>query len=366
MAGLYIHIPFCRSRCHYCDFYSTASAGEQDRYADALIAEMHARRGSLGGHPLRTVYFGGGTPSLLAPDVLRRIWNAIGERWDVSSLEEATLEANPDDLTPAYLDALATLPFDRLSIGIQSFGDGLLQFMNRRHTAAQAVRAVRDARRAGFSNISVDLIYGIPGMSAAQWEHSLGQILELRPEHISAYHLTIEPGTPFGRRNLRPATEEQGQKEYQTLCRTLAGAGYEHYEISNFALPGRHARHNSGYWDGTPYLGLGPSAHSYDGNRLRMWCEASLAGYMQSPAYESETLTDAELYDEYVMTSLRTSRGADPAEVARRFGTARAESLAAAAVPLLASGMIVRCDGRYAIPEGRFLVSDDIICRLMA
>lgn len=336
MPGLYIHIPFCESRCHYCDFYSTTG---QDRgaYVDALIGEMGAQRGFV--ERVTTLYFGGGTPSLLGVEQIEKLIDAAARTWDLSALQEATFEANPDDLSTEYLAELKNTRIDRLSIGIQSFDDALLKFMNRRHTARQAMEAVGRARAAGFDNLSVDLIYGIPGMSLPQWERTLREAIALRPEHLSAYHLTLEKGTKFAR--LQPVDEAASEAQYLLLCRLLGEAGYDHYEISNFALPGRPARHNSSYWCGEPYLGLGPSAHSYDGARLRRWNAQTLAEYLRAPRYEQEILSDADLKNEYLMTRLRTARGIDR--------------------PALG---LVESDGRWRIPEEKWLVSDDMIAAL--
>lgn len=334
MAGLYIHIPFCGSRCAYCDFYSTTSPERIAEYVGAVKREMTARRDFLPGGRLDTVYIGGGTPSLLSPEQLQGLLDHAAGLWDCSALKEVTVEANPEDLSEEYLARLAGTGFTRLSIGVQSLDDGLLKLMNRRHDAARAKNAVRAAQMAGFGNISIDLIYGIPGMSAAQWEHTLDEAIALGVQHISAYHLTIEPGTAFGQRRLRPISGMESERQYETLRRKLGEAGFEHYEISNFALPGRRAVHNSSYWSGEPYLGVGPSAHSFDGARRREWVATNVDGYISAfsgaiphknkgsslknaffhnttPIYEGETLSDRDIFNERVMTSLRTSKGMD-------------------------------------------------------
>ncbi len=364
MAGLYIHIPFCASRCGYCDFYSTTSLAGRDRYVDALAREMEAEYGFLSDGSLNTIYIGGGTPSLLTPAQLGHIFDAAARLWDLEGLQEVTLEANPDDLSPEYLAALARLPFDRLSLGVQSFDDGLLKLMNRRHTAAQAAEAIENARRAGFDNLSADLIYGIPGMTPRQWADSVERLIALHPEHISAYCLTIEPGTPFARNGMRPVQEEVAEEQYTLLCDRLSAAGYEHYEISNFALPGRRARHNSAYWSGQAYLGVGASAHSYDGRTVRRWNAQSLQEYIQNAEYQSETLSADDLYNEYIMTALRTSDGVSLAQIEARFGPRRAQDFQSRAAKFIAAGILL-CEGkRYFIPSSKMLVSDDVICSL--
>jgi oxygen-independent coproporphyrinogen-3 oxidase len=364
MHSLYLHIPFCARRCGYCDFFSRVCAGVPDDYVRAAAREMVRERDFGGAGGLNTVYFGGGTPSLLSPGQLEEFFDSISRFWDLSALREVTLEANPDDLSPAYLSALRGMGFDRLSIGIQSLDDDLLKFMGRRHSAAAAIKAVRDAREAGFDNISTDLIYGIPGLDAKLWAQTLRRTLDLRPEHISAYCLSVEPGTPFARRGVEPADETVASEQYDTLRETLAGAGYERYEISNFALPGHRSRHNSAYWSGAPYLGIGPSAHSYDGERTRRWNAPSLEEYLAGPRYESEILSDTDLFNELLMTRLRTSDGVNEEELESRFGVEVARHFRRRAGELVRVGAMEHGDGKYMIPEQKWFVSDGIICSL--
>jgi oxygen-independent coproporphyrinogen-3 oxidase len=371
MAGLYIHIPFCGSRCAYCDFYSTVGAGRIPEFLEALKREMTARGGLPAfGSPLSTIYVGGGTPSLLSPSQLRGVLDHAVGLWDCSGLVEVTVEANPEDLTPDRLAGLVGLAGgvspNRLSIGIQSFDDDLLRLMNRRHTAERARRAVRAAQEAGFDNISIDLIYGIPGMSHAQWERSLDEAIALGVQHISAYHLTIEPGTPFGKMAkrdegnrspsaFRPIPEAESERQFATLRRKLLGAGFEHYEISNFALPGRRAMHNSAYWSGAAYLGVGPSAHSFDGVRRREWVAGDVGRYIAGRVeYGGETLSDRDLYNERIMTGLRTAAGVEAAAI--RPG--------AALERFLREGLLIRNGDRVAIPPEKFLLSDYLIATL--
>lgn len=298
---------------------------------------------------------------------IEKIFSAINTAWDTAGVDEITLEANPDDLTGAYLQGVReATPVNRLSIGVQSFDQATLKLMNRRHDAAGAAEAIAAARSAGFDNISADLIYGVPGMTVQAWEDSVEKMLNLTPEHISAYHLTIEPGTPFHRLGMRPVDEEVSRRHYDILCDKLHSAGYIHYEISNFALPGFEARHNSAYWDGRAYLGAGPSAHSYDGGRQRRWSAPSLESYLAGVVYQQETLSDDDLYNEYIMTSLRTARGIDPAQLAARFGQVRLNGFAVAAQPYLDSGAMIKKEGRIAIPPSGFLISDSIISSLFA
>jgi oxygen-independent coproporphyrinogen-3 oxidase len=317
---------------------------------------------------LDTVYIGGGTPSTLSPEQLQGLLKHAAGVWDCSDLQEITLEANPEDLSDDYLARLADTAFNRLSIGIQSFDDDLLRLMNRRHDAARAKNAVKAAQKAGFDNITIDLIYGIPGMTRSQWEHSLDEAIALGVQHISAYHLTIEPGTAFGKRNLQPVHEAESEWQYETLRGKLGDAGFEHYEISNFALPGCRAVHNSAYWIGEPYWGVGPSAHSFDGERRREWVVSDVGEYIAEVGtkaiYEGETLTDGELFNERIMTALRTFDGLDLAETERRFGRERMAGLVKNSNKFVSKGLMREKEGKLTIPPEKFLLSDYIIASL--
>ncbi len=407
MAGLYIHIPFCGSRCAYCDFYSTTSPGRIAAYLDALKCEMATRCDFLPDGRLDTIYIGGGTPSLLSPEQLHGLLDHAAGLWDCSGVREITLEANPEDLSGEFLRQLRiknhelrnSINFNRLSIGVQSFDDGLLRLMNRRHSAARAREAVRAAQAAGFGNISIDLIYGIPGMTPVQWERTLDEAVGLGVQHISAYHLTIEPGTAFASNyELRITNYEKAERESESqfamLREKLGRAGFEHYEISNFALPGVRAIHNSAYWSGAPYLGVGPSAHSFDGGRRREWVAADVEKYMQvfgCPAksgigtiYDGETLSDRELANEKIMTALRTADGIHIGDLYRSrhcepqgrsnpeisgAGLPRADALAMTSrhpmtEKFLRDGLLIRKGDNIAIPPEKFLLSDYIIASL--
>ena len=270
MAGVYVHIPFCASRCSYCDFFSTLQLEQTGAaYVEAVIAEARLRRDELQGEAVRTLYLGGGTPSQLPVPLLARLVEGLRGVFGFQDLEEFTVEANPDDVTPSWCAALPPLGVNRVSMGVQSFEDGILRLIGRCHTAQQAVQAVNNLRQSGIDNISVDLIYGLPGQTISSWTDTVKQALDLEPQHISAYGLTYEEGTRLWRQRERgeviEVPEEQCLEMYRILVGCLKSAGYEHYEISNFALPGFHSRHNSSYWNDTPYLGLGAAAHSYDG-----------------------------------------------------------------------------------------------------
>lgn len=308
MAGLYVHIPYCRAKCAYCDFYSgPLKPFEETTYFAALERELAARRGEVGA--FGTVYVGGGTPSAVNPARLAPLLAlAPGER---------TVEVNPEDVTPAYAEALLRAGANRVSMGVQSLVDGELAAVGRRHTAARAREAFANLRAAGFDNISLDLIYGLPGQTLESWCYSLGETLALRPEHLSAYLLGYEEGTLLTARmkagRIKEASEELAARMYGELCDTMRAAGFEHYEISNFARPGNYARHNSAYWDMTPYLGLGPGAHSFDGT-VRRANPANLKAYLADPAVAAvvEEETDDNRFNDLLITALRTARGIDP------------------------------------------------------
>lgn len=354
MFGLYTHIPFCASKCGYCDFYSVASAARVCDFVDAVCREISLRADLSTG--VSTIYFGGGTPSVLSAAQLAQILAAQRSAFDCSDVTEITLEANPEQLTAQFLSNIRAAGFNRLSIGIQSFVDQHLGLMGRRHTAAQAIAAVRAAQNAGFTNISIDLIYGLPFMSEQQWQSNIEQALQLGVQHISAYHLTIEPRTAFARQGLVAVSDITSERHYTMLKQALAKGGFEHYEISNFALAGFRSKHNSSYWNSTPYFGFGPSAHSYNGGRVRRWNVASLPKYLSLDSYfESEILTDADIHNEFIMTRLRTADGFSASDYFSKFGR-RIEP-----VPLL----VFDGDRIYITPE-KWLVSDSIIASLFS
>ncbi len=367
MAGLYFHIPFCKRICAYCDFYKEVGTGRMDELIAAMHREMERQRDYLGGEPVRTCYFGGGTPSLCPPATIRGLLDRAAQLFDCSEVEETTLEANPDDLDGPYLDALREAGVDRLSIGVQSFDDDCLRLMNRRHTAAQADEAIRAARRAGFSNITVDIIFGVPGFGGDSLRRTLDRVLAADVPHVSAYHLTVEPDTAFGRRAARgmfvPVDETTSEREFRLVHDTLCAADFEHYEVSNYARAGFRARHNAAYWHGAKYLGIGPAAHSYDG-RERHWNVASVARYVEGAPSENEVLTDVDRFNEFVMTRLRTAEGIDLAEAERLFGRERTEQLRRDAEPSLRAGHLRATGGRLRVPPECFLVSDAVIAEL--
>ncbi len=364
MSGIYIHIPFCRQLCHYCDFHHSASLARKGEMIEAIRRELARRRDEVAPRSVETLYFGGGTPSVCTPDEIAPLVAQVQEQWAVERFEEVTLEANPDDLTPGYLSALRDTGIDRLSIGVQSFHDRHLEQMNRRHTARAAVEAVEAAHAAGFENLTIDLIYGLPGMTLREWQEDLAQAVALPVQHISAYHLTVEPRTVFGKQGLAPVEETVSEQHFSLLRERLQSAGFEHYEVSNFARPGYRARHNSAYWLGAPYLGVGPSAHSYDGSRRRSWNVASNPLYLSGTPPEEELLTDTDLQNEYLMTRLRRAEGISTADFCSRFGETETRRLETRCAVFEAAGDLFRTPAGWAIPPARWLISDYVISRL--
>ena len=365
--GLYLHIPFCVQKCAYCAFYSLPGqgAGRQRDYVRALEEQLRRWAPRCRGRRVDTVYLGGGTPSYLGGPALAGLLSWVRRLFAVEEGAEITVECNPESVTPELLTALRRAGANRLSLGVQSLSDERLRTLGRAHDAAGARAAYRLARRAGFDNISVDLMYGLPGQGLEDWRREVEGILSWRPEHLSAYVLTVEAGTPMARlpEDLFPDEDAQAD-QYELLCRLAAGAGYRHYEISNFALPGRHSRHNSRYWDLSDYLGLGPGAHSYlDGRRF--FFEADLAAFLTSSCPpRQEEQGPFHRGDEYVMLMLRTQRGVEEGEFARRFGrpfTPYAQRLR----PFLPLGLAAEEGGRWRLTERGFLVSNAILTEVL-
>lgn len=375
MAGVYVHIPFCATRCSYCDFFSTLQLADVGTsYVEAEIAEARLRCGELCGAQVKTLYLGGGTPSQLPLPLLLRLVDGLRETLDLSGIEEFTIEANPDDVTPEWCRGVAALGVNRVSMGVQSFEDQILRLIGRRHTARQAMDAVANLRDAGINNISIDLIFGLPGQTVTSWTASVEQALVLKPQHISAYGLTYEEGTRLWHQRERgevvEVPEEQCLEMYRVLVDELQAAGYEHYEISNFALPGYHSRHNSSYWDDTPYLGLGAAAHSYDG-KVRRYNPSDLQGYINKirageTAYEQEALTWLERYNERVMLGLRTAHGVEADRLRRDFGDESwTHFTREAARHISASHLRMTDDHRCVLTSAGIMLSDSIIRDLM-
>ena len=329
-----------------------------------MHCEMDEQANFLNDKILKTIYFGGGTPSLLHPEQIERFIDHASRLYDCSGVEEITIEANPDDITEEYVAALRKTDVNRVSLGIQSFDDEELRFMNRRHSAEEAIDAVKRLQDSGIENITIDLIFGVDGFGEEVLNRSLDTALALGVQHISAYHLTIEPATTFHRRvqagRMKEVDEELSEREYALIEKRLTEGGYEHYEVSNYAKAGFRSRHNSSYWHGAEYLGIGPGAHSFNGS-VRRWSSQSLPQYISGREYESETLSQTEHFNEYVMTSLRCCEGMDIELIKSRFGEERLARLLAEAKTQIAIGNLVLNDGRLYIPTERFLTSDAVI-----
>ena len=372
MAGIYIHIPFCRHKCNYCNFYSLASTRNMYQVSHAIISELQQRKDYLASQKVETIYFGGGTPSLLETSDIEGILNAVYKNFIVSKDVEITLEANPDDLTPEKLIALKNAGVNRLSIGIQSFRQEDLDFLSRTHSSSQVNQCITDAQQAGFQNLSIDLIYGIPTLTDEGWEQNLQKAFSFGIPHISAYSLTVEAKTPLEvmirKGKMKPVDENLSLTHYHTLSRLMRQNGYEHYEVSNFCLPGAYSRHNTAYWQGKHYLGLGPSAHSYNGIS-RSWNVSNLSKYIETAASgqvesEQEILSQVTQLNEYIMTSLRTMWGCDLTVVGEKFGAGIAQKLLENARRFIEKEQIIYRDGKLILtPEGQ-LFADGISAEL--
>ena len=366
MAALYFHIPFCKKLCGYCDFLRSVKVQYLPNVVEMMHRELDEQQGFLTDRAIRTIYFGGGTPSLLHPSEIERLIEHSRQIFDCSAVEEITIEVNPDDITNDYVSALRQTSVNRISMGIQSLNDECLQFMGRRHNAAGAVSAVNRLRHAGFDNISVDVIFGVPGFEESL-ESTLTEVLKLNVEHISAYHLTIEPATRFGKMlakgDISQVSEQRSEDEFLTVHQRFTEAGFEHYEVSNFAKPSRRSRHNSSYWTGTQYLGIGPGAHSFNGT-TRRWCDQDVKEYCQAVEYGSETLSAIDRLNEYIMVSLRRVEGIDLETISSHWSREDAERIERAAEPFLESGWLVKDGAKIAVPADHFLVSDTIIGEL--
>jgi len=350
LAGIYIHIPFCKQACLYCNFHFSTSLRLRNEFIDALLKEIALTEVFTPFPDIESVYFGGGTPSLLLPEELAMIFDALSKKFTLPLHDEITLEANPDDISIDKLVAWRNLGINRLSIGVQSFFDEDLRWMNRAHDAQQSVNSIRYAQDKGFENLTIDLIYGLPELSDIRWEKNVEQVTELHIPHISCYALTVEPRTALysliRKKKLRDTDPGQQVRQSNYLMKRLGDAGYEHYEISNFALPGKRSIHNSSYWLGKAYYGFGPSAHSFNGADTRSWNIANNALYIQSlrdgkiPS-EKEILTTTQRLNEYIMTALRRIEGIDLEYVCKTFGGESGERLLQSAQPFLKDKLLL-------------------------
>ena len=400
MAGIYIHIPFCKSKCAYCGFYSLPSLKLKDRFLEAVKEEIVQRKGYLNGENVNTIYFGGGTPSLLSIAEIESLLHLINTTYSIAENPEITLEANPDTLSLDYLEGLRQLGINRLSIGIQSFFDNDLKYLSRRHDSQHARQCIEWAKQAGFSNISIDLIYGLPTSNAEQWNRNLDLFFALGLPHLSAYALTLEPNAILTKQieqgKVPPVNEEDALRDYEILCQRAAENGYLHYEISNFCRCGMHSKHNASYWFGTPYAGFGPSAHSFDGtsrqwnvSSVERYCEAISAASrhceeerrsnpdkellyldcfvprndakrVQDTVIEKEQLSHEQQYDEYVMLRLRTHWGIDLKWLKREMGERFSTYCEQHARPLVAQGRLSQTREFLYLTDAQMLFADGV------
>lgn len=372
MNSLYIHVPFCRSKCHYCDFYSLVRATCPNGYAKLIVDEMVQRKAFLPSLELQSVYIGGGSPSALAGEQVEEMIDGVKANFNLHTNAEITVEVNPDDIDPALLEIYHRAGINRVSMGVQSFIDSELQLLGRRHSAQRAAEAVELLKTAGFSNISIDLIYGIPGSTAITWQHSLQKAVAMDVQHLSCYHLTIEEHTVLGkmeqRGKLQPIDEELSVAQYELMRQILGEYGYLHYEISNFAQKGYIAQHNSGYWLGANYLGLGPAAHSYNG-ATRQWNPPSLAQWQLGieagqPHVEEEAINPTTRFNELLLTRLRTVWGVSLREIEERFPQYHADLMRHAETYLKSGYLEITPNGALRIPPQRFFVSDNVVAHL--
>lgn len=370
MATLYFHIPFCKRICSYCDFYKVGAVELLPRVVEMMHRELDERQDYLHSKSLTSIYFGGGTPSLLNPEDIEELIAHARRLFDCSAVDEITIEANPDDLTDEYVKRLSMTSVNRVSLGVQSFDDRVLCFMNRRHSAEDAERAVERLRGVGIVNLSIDIIFGVAGFGEEHLMESLRRAIALDVGHISAYHLTIEERTRLGllmrKGEYVPISEERSEEEFLAVHSALVGAGYDHYEVSNFAKRGCRAKHNSAYWSGVEYLGIGAGAHSFSRDN-RTWCVSTAKEYSEGCFhFEDEVLSQQDHINEYVMIQLRTSNGVDLEFVAERYGEGEAQRLLRSAKPWLESGAVRQAANRLVIPSDKFLLSDAVIESLFA
>ncbi|MBR4066897.1 MAG: radical SAM family heme chaperone HemW [Bacteroidaceae bacterium] len=373
MAGIYIHIPFCKQRCNYCAFYSSTLYNIKEEYTNAVCKELRMRKDYAGNDTIATIYLGGGTPSTLSAEQLHKICDTIYSTYNITETPEVTIECNPDDLTPQFLEQLRPLPFNRISMGVQSFNDTQLKLLGRRHTAEGARQAVANARAAGYSNISIDLMFALPGSSTEDWQHDLESAIKLKPDHLSAYNLMYEEGTPLYRAlqrgDIEELSEDENVTQFRMLIDSMKAAGYRHYEISNFALPGRESRHNSSYWNDTPYIGCGAAAHSYNGTS-RQWNIADIKEYIKGVQkgtlnFEIERLTEEERYNDAILTRLRTADGLPLAWMREKFSERLNTYMLHATKKEIALGNLKEENGHLSLTPKGIFISDAVIRELI-
>ena len=373
MSGIYIHIPFCKSKCAYCNFFSLVSEKKINDYVNSLKREIVSRKDYLGGEKVKTIYFGGGTPSLLPTKYIDEILKILNNNFDLVSNPEITLEANPDTIDKEQLFELKSLGVNRISVGIQSFNDDDLKYLDRKHDSRHALQIIDDLKCVGFEKLTLDLIYGIPTLTEEKWNKNLDIFFSTGISHLSAYALTVEPKTILGQRiekgDLQDVNEDETIRHYEILVDRTKENGFEHYEISNFAKPGCRSQHNSIYWNDEKYLGLGPSAHSYDGNS-RQWNISNLTKYIQlinsesECCYEKEILSKEDKFNEYVMTSLRTSWGCDIEKISAKYGSPYSEHFLKNVKKYLESGEMLKDFNTYRLTDEGMLFADGIAAEL--
>ncbi|RYY65441.1 MAG: radical SAM family heme chaperone HemW, partial [Chitinophagaceae bacterium] len=360
MAGIYIHIPFCRQACHYCNFHFSTNQDGKENTLQAIVKEIELTQPFDNSEVIDTIYFGGGTPSLLNAHELNTILATAKKTFNVNPSAEITLEANPDDISPAVLEGWLKLGINRLSLGVQSFNEAELKWMNRAHNASQSLQSIDDIKAAGFLNFSVDLIYGSPLLSNEAFEKNVNIIIEKSIPHISCYALTVEEKTALHhlieKKRSLPVDELRQAEQFQLLLRLTEAAGYEQYEISNFSKPGFRSKHNSSYWQGKPYYGFGPSAHSYDGKNKRRWNIANNALYVQSLEknaipFEEEVLTPTQQLNEYIMISLRTMEGMDLNRIASEFGKDKEQVVEEAAQKFMDEKLLIKKERNISLTK---------------
>lgn len=373
MAGIYIHIPFCKKLCNYCDFHKSLSPEDKSLMINALVKEMKMQNEFLGTERVDTIYFGGGTPSVLSYDETEILFEGLYRNFKISKNAEITIEANPDDLTIKHLAKLRKTKVNRLSIGVQSFSDRDLKLMNRRHQSNTGLKAVYNSQNTGFGNISIDLIYGIPGMSLETWENNLDIAFQMGIQHISAYHLTIEADTVFSRRikegNMKMPDEEISIEQFRILIKKAGENKFLHYEISNFCLDEFFSKHNTNYWKQVKYLGLGPSAHSYNGN-IRQWNVSDNKIYIDTISknkipFEKEYLDNRKKYNEYILTSLRTMWGIDLKFLEENYSKEAMDYCLGLSKRFFDYGMIEKKGDNLVLTNQGKLIADNIISELM-
>ncbi|MDA7768224.1 radical SAM family heme chaperone HemW [Flavobacteriales bacterium] len=366
MSGIYIHIPFCKQQCNYCDFHFSTSLNNKNEVLNAIVSEMKKRSSFLEGTKIRTIYFGGGTPSILSTDKLNAIFEHLNAQFNLSDVNEITMEANPDDLTPEKIKALSKTPINRFSIGIQSFQNEDLKYMNRAHNVEQAKSSIKSVQDAGWENITIDLIYGTPTLNNDMWLENMQHVIDFEIPHLSAYGLTVEEKTPLfhaiKKGHQKPLDEQKSKTQFEMLMDFIPENGLEQYEISNFAKEGFEAKHNGSYWTDDIYLGLGPSAHSFDGKR-RLWNISNNILYIKSLQnnelpQDFEELTEVQRYNEYLLTSLRTKKGVDIEYAKSRFSPFLIDFFNFSVKKWMLSGEITEKEGFFTLTKKGKIIAD--------